>query len=76
MTKREPRSQKLRVPLLMLVLSLIGCATPAPQVVPCPAIPQPAAELMQSPPAAESYSMRAQRRIMGWREKLESLLAR
>lgn len=44
------------LPVLLLIGSISGCATPSPRIVPmeCPTFPRPPADLMQ-PPATTSY---------------------
>ena len=67
-----PQRHALRLPaamLMLLALSLIGCATPSPQpVVVCPANPPPPA--LSEPMPRETYSASAQRLISTWRQSL------
>lgn len=67
-----PRLGKtLLAPLLVLVLSLSGCATKSPevpQVLPEVARPLPPSELME--PEQATYSERAQALFRKWRETL------
>jgi len=60
------------LPLLVLSLSLVGCATssPPPVVVQPAQIPPPPPELMVQPDLSESYSDIVQRLLQTWRQRL------
>lgn len=60
---------------LLLVLSLSGCASSSPVLIPQPRVPAPDPELM-TPPSTEDYSARAQADMKAWRQTLESLRRR
>lgn len=68
-----PNSRNGRLlPLLVLSLSLVGCATssPVPTVIRPVVIPAPPSELMAEPDLSESYSDSVQRLLLEWRQKL------
>ena len=55
---------------LLLVLSLTGCATPSPVVIPPPVIPPPSPYLLVPEKSSGSYSDSVQRIFKEWRLKL------
>ncbi len=57
------------LPLLVLVLSLAGCATSSPPVVPPPKLPPPPSELMVDPPRP-NYSERVHQLLLEWQKML------
>lgn len=60
---------RLRLPLLVLALSLAGCATSSPPVVPPPKLPPPPSELMLEP-LKGSYSERVHQLLLEWQKML------
>lgn len=60
-------SRAMPAPLLLLALSLTGCATPSP---PAPAVKLPARPELSEPIPLESYSERVRRNLSNWAERL------
>lgn len=58
------------LPLLLLAVSLTGCASRSPVVVKPAQIPPPSPELMTPEPSSGSYSARAQESFRQWQQRL------
>lgn len=65
-----------RLPLLLLALSLTGCASRLPVVVSPPQVPPPAPELMTPERPSGDYSARVQQTFKAWQQKLTDSSAR